>query len=324
MRVHSPGGEPRTLPDGDPSPNMRRTMRGADYPVVAVALLALSSLGASCDDGSEEADVTEVTGTAAGAGDESDRITDLPQVDLSELTRSEKRVWADVVNDQLSPCGEPVSVARCVAEARACRRCVPAARYVSRLVVEGYEKSEIEELYELRYGRDTELEVELGDAPVRGAPMAPLTIVEFSDFECPYCAATHPVLARLLREYEGRIRLVFRHYPLDGHIHAMPAARAAVAAENQGKFWEMHDLLFEHQEALEPEDLESYAERLGLDMGRFRRDLESEETQTRIEADKSGGHAIGVTGTPTIIINGRRYQEPPRSLPAYVREELDE
>jgi protein-disulfide isomerase len=299
-------------------------MRGAVYSVVAVALLALSSLGASCDDGTEEAEVTDVTGTPAGSGDESERITELPQVDISELTRGEKRIWADVVNDQLSPCGEPVSVARCAAEARGCRRCVPAARYVGRLVMEGYEKSEIEELYELRYGRDTEVEMDVAGAPVRGAPMAPVTIVEFSDFECPYCGATHPVLTRLLREYEGRIRLVFRHYPLDGHIHSRPAARAAVAAGNQGKFWEMHDLLFEHQEALEAEDLEDYAERLGLDMQRFRRDMESEQTQARIDADKERGHAIDVTGTPTILINGRRYQEPPRSLPAYIREELDE
>jgi protein-disulfide isomerase len=297
-------------------------MRRAVYPVLAAALLAFSSIGASCDEGNDETSNSAEPET--GGGDDGERITELPQVDLSDLTRGERRMWAAVVNDQLSPCGEPVSVARCVAEERRCQQCVPAVRYVARLVTEGYEESEIGEHYAARYGRDTEIDVDLEGAPVRGAPMAAVTIVEFSDFECPYCGAAHPVIGRVLREYEGRVRLVFKHYPLDGHLHAMAAARAAVAAANQGKFWEMHDLLFENQSALEPEDLERYAEELGLDVERFRADLVSDATQRRIDADKAAGHEIGVTGTPTILVNGRRFREPPRALSAYIQEELDQ
>ncbi len=296
-------------------------MRRAPFPIVVLALLALQSLGASCNDDPGP------TSSGGGGNDSSgaERVESLPQVDLSDLTGSEQRVWRDLVNDLLSPCGEPVSVARCVVEERACRKCVPAARYLARLVTEGYEKTEIEELYELRYGRDGEVDIDVGDAPVRGAPMAPVTIVEFSDFECPYCGAAHPVLERLLHEYEGQVKLVFMHYPLtEAHPNAMQAARAAVAAGQQGKFWEMHDRLFENQAALSEEDLARYAREIGLDVERFEEDLRSEETQRRIERDKALGRRLDVTGTPAIFINGRRFREPPRTLPAYVREELDQ
>lgn len=296
--------------------SLRATMRRAHFPVVVLSILALSSLGASCNGDGEGGD----EGTESSGGE---RIESLPQVDLSSLTGSERQVWRDLVNDVLSPCGEPVSVARCVAEERSCRACVPAARYIVRLVTEGYERSEIEELYDLRYGDDTEVDIELEGAPVRGAPMAPVTVVEFSDFECPYCGQAHPILKRLLREHEGQVRLVFKHYPLSAHNNAINAARAAVAAQNQGKFWEMHDLMFENQDALTEEDLESYAERLGLDVERFRADMRSEETQRRVESDRAQGRELGVSGTPTIFVNGRPYQEPPRALSAYVAEELD-
>ena len=297
--------------------SLRATMRRPRFPVVVLVMLALSSLGASCND----------DGESSSAGEDSsggEQIESLEQVDVSQLTGTERGVWRDLVNDVLSPCGEPVSVARCVAEERACRKCVPAARYLVRLVTEGYEKSEIEELYDLRYGPDDAAEIDIEGSPTRGAPMAPVTIVEFSDFECPYCGQAHPVLKRLLREQEGKVRLVFKHYPLSAHHNALPAARAAVAAGNQGKFWEMHDMLFEHQDALTEEDLEGYAERIGLDVEQFRADMRSEETQRVIERDRAQGRELGVTGTPTIFVNGRRFQEPPRALEAYVREELDQ
>jgi protein-disulfide isomerase len=291
--------------------------------LLVVTLLALASLGASCNDDDQGGEqVTEATG--GGESNRAERIETLTQVDTSDLTRAERRMWTDLVNDQLSPCGEPVSVARCVSEERECPKCVPAARYLVRLVTEGYEKSEMEELYALRYGRDGVVELPTDGAPVRGAPMAPITIVEFSDFECPFCGEAAPVIERLLREQEGRVKLVFLHYPLDGHTNAQPAARAAIAAGRQGKFWEMHDLLFENQRSLEPADLERLATELGLDMARFRADMASAETQRIIDANKAAGRELDVSGTPTIFVNGRRFREHPRALPSYIREELDQ
>lgn len=317
---------------------MRRSIkfRFGSLPAGLACALALLSIGASCS-GSRSEDTAGgggANGSGGGGGsdrprDRGPRVERLDAVDLDELTSAERRVWVDIVNEVLSPCGEPVSVARCAArvasdEGRACRACVPATRYVARLIAEGYERSEIEELYDLRYGRDTAVEVRTDGFPMRGAAMAPVTIVEFSDFECPYCGRAHPILTELLRELEGQVKVVFRNYPLSGHPRAMPAARAAVAAGHQGKFWEMADLLFEHQRALEDEDLTRYAQQIGLDLERFEADLHAPETQAAIERDREEGSRLGVEGTPTFFVNGRRFREPPTSLPAYVREELDQ
>lgn len=288
--------------------------------MVPLMLLALMSLGASCSGGNHG----DTQSGGQGREERAPRVESLEQVDSSQLTRAEQRVYVELINDLLSPCGEPVSVGRCVAEERRCQRCVPAARYLVRLIGEGYERQEIEDLYAARYGRDQTVQLNLEGAPSRGSPMAQVTIVEFSDFECPYCGRAHPVVQQLLNEFEGRVRVVFKNFPLSAHPHAMSAARAAVAAGNQGKFWEMHDLLFEHQTQLEDEDIEGYAEQLGLDMERFRTDMAAPETQRRIEQDKEEGQQAGVEGTPTFFIDGRRFQEPPTALSAYVREELDE
>ncbi|MBN8614710.1 MAG: thioredoxin domain-containing protein [Deltaproteobacteria bacterium] len=296
-------------------------------------VLALMCIGASCSGGESEG-----SGASAGSGNDHPsgqqqagqqpatrtNIDHIDGVDVSELTSAERRIFVDVVNDQLSPCGEPTSVARCAQETHSCRTCVPAARYVVRLISEGFERSEIEEMYGARFGRDSRVEIDIENHPMRGAPMGQITIVEFSDFECPYCGRAHPIIQEALREFEGQVRVVFFNYPLPGHPHAMPAARAAVAAGNQGKFWEMHDILFDHQQALEEEDIDGYAREIGLDMERFHADLRSPETQRRVEADREVGHGVDVQGTPTLYINGRHFAEAPTSLAAYLREELEQ
>ncbi len=295
----------------------------------AASLLAMASvlMGASCSGGSQEQSSAEGQGAGAEHPAAGARVESVPGVDITELTGAERRIWVDIINEQLSPCGEAVSVARCATSDQgdhACRRCVPAARYVARLIGEGYERSEIEDLYDMRYGHDTDVEVATDGFPTRGAVMARVTIVEFSDFQCPHCGHAHPILRQLLREFEGDVRLVFRNYPLPGHPRAVPAARAALAAGNQDKFWEMADLLFEHQDTLEDEDIDRYATELGLDMARFHTDIASPETQARVDADHDAGHNLDVEGTPTFFINGRRFHEPPSALANYVREELDQ
>ncbi len=302
---------------------MRRPLTPWFAVALLVALLALVSMGASCNDDNDNTDVSEITPTT-GDDEEPFDVDSLASLDTSDLTRSEKRVLGRILGDLLSPCGDPVSVGRCAASESQCRKCVPAARYVLRLVTEGLDKSEIEEFYGMRYGRDAELEIDIEGAPVRGAPMAPITIVEFSDFECPYCGLTAPLIERIIAEHEGRVRMVFMQYPLDGHTHSMPAARASIAAGNQGKFWEMHDMLFENQRSLETEDIEGYAEELGLDLDQFQTDMASEATQRRIDADKAKGRDLDISGTPSIFVNGRRFPEGPRSLAAYIQEELDQ
>ncbi|HEX9416665.1 MAG TPA: Na+/H+ antiporter NhaA [Gaiellaceae bacterium] len=142
----------------------------------------------------------------------------------------------------------------------------------------------------------------------RGPDDAPVTLVEYGDFECPYCGRAEPVLRELLADFGDELRFVFRHLPLaDVHPRASLAAEAAEAAGAQGKFWEMHDLLFAHQDALAPLDLVRYAEELGLDVGRVRGELRRRAYAPRVAEDVSSADASGVSGTPTFFVNGKRH-----------------
>jgi Na+/H+ antiporter NhaA len=143
----------------------------------------------------------------------------------------------------------------------------------------------------------------------RGPEDAPVTLLEYGDFECPYCGLAEPVIRELLRDF-GDLRYVWRHLPLnDVHPHTQLAAEAAEAAAGQGKFWEMYELLLARQDALTRSDLISYAGELGLDVERFERDLDEHEGAAHIAEDVDGADLSSVTGTPTFFINGRRYYD---------------
>jgi len=142
---------------------------------------------------------------------------------------------------------------------------------------------------------------------IRGPSEAPVTLVEYADFECPYCGQAEPIVRELLADF-GDIRYVWRHLPLrDVHPHAQIAAEAAEAAARQGAFWEMHDLLLDHQGALLMRDLVGYAEQLGLDAARFTNDLHQHTGAARVAQDVDSADVGGVSGTPTFFINGRRH-----------------
>jgi protein-disulfide isomerase len=142
---------------------------------------------------------------------------------------------------------------------------------------------------------------------IRGPDRAPVTVVEYGDFECPYCGRAEPVVRELLAGY-GDLRYVWRHLPLtDVHPHALLAAEASEAAAAQGKFWQMHDLLLDNQSALTASDLIGYAAEAGLDTGRFTADLQSHTGQAKIAADLDSADLSSVSGTPTFFINGKRH-----------------
>ena len=142
---------------------------------------------------------------------------------------------------------------------------------------------------------------------VRGPDRSPVTVLEYGDFECPYCGQAEAVIRELLRDF-GNVRYVWRHLPLnDVHPNAQQAAEAAEAAAEQGKFWEMHDLLLDHQDALSEPDLIGYAEQLGLDLDRFREDLETHAGAAHVADDVDSADESSVSGTPTFFINGRRH-----------------
>jgi protein-disulfide isomerase len=146
---------------------------------------------------------------------------------------------------------------------------------------------------------------------VQGPAEAPVTLVEYGDYECPYCGEAYPVVKALQKRLGDQMRFVFRNFPLaQAHPHAEHAAEAAEAAGAQGKFWEMHDLLYENQDALEDEDLVRYARALHLDVPRFVKEMESGAYLERVREDFRSGVRSGVNGTPTFFINGARHDGP--------------
>lgn len=149
-------------------------------------------------------------------------------------------------------------------------------------------------------------EVRVGDAYWRGAEDAPVTIVWFGDYQCPYCARASVTIEQLLGTYDGKIKVVSKHFPLAFHQHARLASEAALAAGEQGKFWEMHAKLYLNYRELQPENLERYAGEIGLNMKRFRRALAQHKFQPVIDQDTKDGEAVGVRGTPAFFINGRK------------------
>ncbi len=148
-------------------------------------------------------------------------------------------------------------------------------------------------------------EVAAAGRPARGPDRAPVEMIEFSDFECPYCLRAYETVMRVLKTYGDRVRFVYRHYPLPNHPHARPAAEASACAAEQDKFWPYHDRLFANPTKLSDADLKQHAAALGLNVQQFNACVEGRKYQALVDEDLKAGAAIGVTGTPAFFINGR-------------------
>lgn len=158
-------------------------------------------------------------------------------------------------------------------------------------------------------------QIDTQGAPVEGAPDAPIEIVVFTDFQCPYCAALVPVLKQVLEKYPGKVKVVFKNFPLEMHRMAAPAAIASLAAQKQGKFWPYHDKLFENQKELSEQKFTEIATELKLDLTHFNADLKAPELQMKVRQDMQDGRNAEVRGTPAVFINGKLLKD--RSLKGF-------
>ena len=146
---------------------------------------------------------------------------------------------------------------------------------------------------------------------IMGDNKAAIELLEYGDYQCPYCGQAYPIIKAVQKKLKGELRFVFRNFPLsEVHPYAFNAAVAAEAAALQGKFWEMHDVIYEHQSRLSPEALFGYAEKIGLDIERFKGDIQKESLSERVESDFESGVRSGVNGTPGLFINGLKYNGP--------------
>jgi protein-disulfide isomerase len=284
--------------------------------------LTAAASGAGCRDSS--ASNAEGRPTAAAQSSSEPKDVVLPGVDTSAMTPREHHEWSTLVSELFAPCPNvPVSVATCIEERRPCGPCVMAAKWVARAIHDGASEDHVRRAYKERFDPSAVRALPLAGSPSKGPDDAPVTIVELADFECPHCRAVVPMIDGVLTAVPGKVRLVYKFVSLPMHAHAEAAARAAFAAGQQGKFWEMEHLLFERQDHLEDADLERYAQILKLDVARWKVDMNSPATKERLALDHKLEEELKLKGTPTIYVNGRDFDvEQDESLKDRVATEL--
>jgi protein-disulfide isomerase len=242
-------------------------------------------------------------------------IESLPAVDFSGLSPAQKATALKLMRARDCSCGCSMKVAECRVKDPNCFYSKGLASVIVTSLRAG--KSEKEALADVEASHfahppqhkllEDPIEVSTVGAPETGPDNAPITLVEFSDFQCPYCTLATPQLQAVLRAYPTQVRLFFKQFPLDIHSQAALAAAAAVAAQKQGKFWPMHDALFAAHGDLRRATIMALASSVGLDMKRFEADLDSPEVRKAVAHDQEDGGNVGVMSTPTLFIDGQHY-----------------
>ena len=241
---------------------------------------------------------------------------DYPRVDLSGLTPVQKHAVLRLIREQDCSCLCGLKTAECLMKDPNCSYSKQLAEIAVQGIKDGKTLLEISKLMDAspRAHRPKLLEdpvtVPVDGAPTRGPEGARITLVEFSDFECPYCALAVKEVANIMAAYPNQVKLIYKQFPLTMHPHAALAAAASLAANSQGKFWEMHDLLFSNFRKLTRDSILAWAQQLNLDMDKFKADLDSGKYQPVIKKDLADGEAAGVYGTPAFFINGKHYNGP--------------
>ena len=249
----------------------------------------------------------------------------LPGVDLTKLDGDGQKLFYRLVSSLSSPCGKGHSLRTSFTSDQACKRAPFAIRYVAMLVEDQSPEEDTRKLYDLKYKPApvaTPIKFDLSKEARIGPEDAPIRWVEFYDYGCPHCEEFKPFFEKMLDDEKGKVVAYFMHYTLGGFPQSHDAAQAAVAAQAQGKWKQMHDVLFEHRTEHSREQLEGYAKQIGLDMARFDKDFEA--AGPRVDAQHAQGEAASVKSTPTLFINERHYEGPyvPKYMDLWVDEEL--
>lgn len=237
-------------------------------------------------------------------------LTTFPAVDLEGLGQEEKRTFASIANEEICPCDCPQSFAGCLQAGTRCEPAVLLGNWMADQLREGVAPDALAEqvTQEIAGGFSSKPKpVATEGYASKGAANAPFTIVEYADFECPHCKVASLVVDQLVKANPGKVRVVYKHFPLSFHAMAKRAAAAAEAAAKQGRFWEMHDAIFATQTMLDEDLLLGHAKALGLDVERFQKDWNDPSTLQKVEASRQEGESLGVQATPAFFVNGRPF-----------------
>lgn len=251
--------------------------------------------------------VSEVSAERAGG---------LPGVKVNGMTAAQKAQVLAIAKQESCTCGCSMKIAPCLAQDRSCMRSRSLATALAKEIKAGKTPAAAKAVL-ANTAYITKLQEELSNAPValrlagapsRGPAAARLTIVEFSDFQCPFCRTGAEALTAIAKAYPKDVRVVFKQFPLESHSQAALAAEASLAAHAQGKFWEMHDRIFANPRALTEANFIAWAKEFGMDVPRFASELASHKYQNAVQAETREGLDAGVEGTPTVFLNGRPYR----------------
>lgn len=246
--------------------------------------------------------------------------TSLPKVDLSGLTPAQTTRALKLLRQQDCSCRCGMKVAECRMKDPSCAYSRGMAAETVAAIRKGKNDQQVLAAVaasDIAKGPpdhskllEDAVNIPVGTAPVRGPASAPIALVEFSDFQCPFCIAATPQLESVLKAYPSQVKLIFKQFPLDTHAQAPLAAAASLAAEKQGKFWPMYDGLFAQQGNFSRKSILGLAASMHLDLKRFQADLDSPEIKRAVEHDMADGERVGVDSTPTLFMNGQRYNGP--------------
>jgi protein-disulfide isomerase len=250
--------------------------------------------------------------TPAHAPETWQTAADFSGLDQSGLSAQQKHVLLTLIRAEGCNCGCTFKIAECRVKDPKCGRSRTLAAMVARELQDGKSPDSIRAELKRRMNEappllDEAVSIPIDGDPVRGPANAKITLVEFSDFQCPYCAVAVASLNSILAKHPTDVRLVFKEFPLDIHSQAAYAAEAALAANAQGKFWPLHDKMYANFRSLSPDRITEWAKELGLDMVRFYMDMKSGRYKPAVEKELNQGEQAGVLGTPTVFVNGKHY-----------------
>jgi protein-disulfide isomerase len=240
--------------------------------------------------------------------------TDLPGIDWQGLTGAKKALALRIVRTEKCSCGCDMKVAECRMKDHSCANSKRLAKVVIKEVAEGKTEAAIRaDLKKIASEPppvlDDPVTISITGDPVRGPANARVTVVEFSDFQCPYCSKAVAETKALMRQFPNDVRMVFKQFPLEDHSQAEFGAEAALAAQAQGKFWEMHDMIYAGYPDISRATVLGYARKLGLDVTRLTSEVDSHKYAARVHAEEQEGEDVGVGGTPTFFLNGKKFND---------------
>lgn len=233
----------------------------------------------------------------------------LPGVNVEKLAPADVKALSDLMGQGMCPCEPKKNLLNCIQEEK-CAEATALANFGADKFREGLGAEQVQEAVIQKFLMDHSPvhTFDLTNHPMKGDPDGDITIVEFADFQCPHCALMRNTLHELLKKSPKGVKIYFKQFPLGNTPHSQKAAQATTAAHKQGRFWPMHDLCFEHQHSLSDESYGRFASELGMNAKRLLEDMNSAEVIEQVRKDRDEGMAAGLTGTPTLFVNGQVYR----------------